>query len=125
MIENVFILLVMLQLKHFVCDYPLQNSYMLGKAGLTNWFNPLLSHASVHATGTFIVFVMFDIELAFIFMFSDLVLHFIVDRIKASPNLLNRWKMDNPMFWSMLGLDQMAHHLINIAFVYIYWQSRI
>jgi len=50
---------------------------------------------------------------------ADFVLHFIVDRLKASPDLGGRWKPDQPYFWWALGLDQMAHHLINYAFIAI------
>ena len=28
---ELLMLLVLFQLKHFICDYPLQNAYMLGK----------------------------------------------------------------------------------------------
>jgi len=117
--NELFLLLILLQIKHFICDYPLQNAYMLQKANSNNWFYPLAAHSAVHALGTFLVFVSFSFTHALYFAVADLILHFIVDRIKASPNLGNRWKMDNPKFWWALGLDQMAHHLINILFVYL------
>lgn len=112
------LLLLTLQLKHFICDYPLQGQYMLGKAGVTNWVKPLATHSLVHAAGTFIVFVWINPNLALLLAFVDFVLHFIVDRLKASPNLGGRWNPSQPYFWWALGLDQMAHHVINILFVY-------
>ena len=118
-IKLIFILLVIFQLKHFICDYPLQNGYMLGKANKHDWIKPLLAHSGVHSIGTFIIVSFFSVKLAFIIAFIDLILHFIVDRIKASPNMLNRWGIDKPYFWWALGLDQMMHHLINYVFIFI------
>ena len=118
-INLLVLLLVMLQIKHFICDYPLQNAFMLQKANKDKWVLPLFSHSLVHSIGTFIVFVYFDIAFAIYFAIADLILHFIVDRIKASPSIGNRWGIDKPQFWWALGLDQMAHHIINIIFVYI------
>lgn len=119
MLENIFLLLVLFQIKHFICDYPLQTPYMLQKANRENWVNPLALHSLVHSMGTFIVVSFFNINLAFLLAFLDLILHFIVDRIKASPNIGNRWDIDKSYFWWALGLDQMAHHLINYVFIYI------
>ncbi len=116
---DVFILLVIFQVKHFICDYPLQVPYMLQKANKTGWAYPLFAHASVHALGTFIVVSFWDLKLATILMLADLILHFTVDRIKASPYMLNRYGPENKLFWWFLGLDQMTHHLINYLFIFI------
>lgn len=112
---EIFILLVAFQVKHFICDYPLQNSYMLQKGNKDNWIIPLFTHSLVHSIGTFIIVCFISIKLAFILALLDLVLHFTVDRIKAT----QKFSIDNPYFWWALGLDQMAHHLINILFIYI------
>lgn len=117
-LQLAILLLVLLQLKHFICDYPLQGQYMLGKARATDWFRPLLAHSTVHAFGTFLVFAYFSVTLAVLLAIVDLVLHFIVDRIKASPTMGGRWSPTQPYFWWALGLDQMAHHVVNIVFVY-------
>ena len=119
MSTEAIIVLIVLQIKHFVCDYPLQSQFMLQKANKDNWIKPLLAHSLVHAIGTFLVFMFFDLKIALILSIMDFILHFVVDRIKASPNIGNRWSMDKPQFWWALGLDQMAHHLINILFVII------
>ena len=116
---DIFLLLVLFQIKHFICDYPLQTPYMLQKVNKDNWIKPLFAHAGIHSIGTFIVVSFFNIKLAFVLAFLDLILHFIVDRIKASPNIGNKWGIDKPYFWWVLGLDQMSHHLINYVFIYI------
>lgn len=115
----IFTLLVIYQLKHFVCDYPLQTPYMLGKMNQTNWFFPLLSHASVHAIFTLAIVLVFTqaLMLAIAIALYDLITHFVIDRIKANPNLGGRFKIDQPQFWWTLGADQMAHHLVHYSII--------
>ena len=127
MILEIFTLLVLFQLKHFVCDYPLQTQYMLGKMQATGWIQPLAAHAAVHAIGTFIItIIVFNpayyldaVTLAVILAIVDFIVHFMVDRIKASPNLGGRFNPTQPYFWWALGADQMAHHLTHYLFIAI------
>ena len=120
--ELIFILLIAFQLKHFICDYPLQNTYMLGKLRATNWVLPLAAHAAVHATATFLIAIWFSLHLAIILAITDFILHFTIDRLKASPNYGGRFKPDQPYFWWTLGADQMAHHLTHYAFIFVLLQ---
>lgn len=86
----IFILLIIFQLKHFIADYPLQNSYMLRKfLPGKEFILPLSAHCAVHASLTFGISLFFvspasSLGLAFL----DFILHFIMDRVKASPDLL-------------------------------------
>jgi hypothetical protein len=100
--EFVFALLVVYQLKHFLADYPLQGQYMLRKFSpdWKVWIPALSAHAGVHAVFTFIIFqwvqgfysngvdTLFSVACAAI----DFSIHFCMDRIKASPNMMGRWK---------------------------------
>lgn len=127
MILEIFTLLVLFQLKHFICDYPLQTQYMLGKMQATGWIQPLAAHAGVHAIATFLIaYVVLDLVywldnlfFATLFAILDFVIHFTVDRIKASPNLGGRFNPTQPYFWWALGADQMAHHLTHYLFIAI------
>lgn len=116
--SEIFILLIVFQVKHFISDFPLQNEYMLGKMQRHGWAVPLACHASVHAIFTSIIVMFVNAELWWIALI-DFVVHFTVDRIKASPNMLNRWGPDNKYFWWALGGDQMAHHLTHYYFIYL------
>lgn len=125
--ELIFLLLILFQIKHFICDYPLQTPYMLGKMNKTNWIKPLAAHSLIHAFGTFTIVLFFmptayivdSFVFAILFAIADFIFHFTVDRIKASPNLGGRWKPDQPYFWWALGADQMAHHLVNYLFIIV------
>ena len=118
---SVFILLIAFQLKHFLCDFPLQGKYMLGKFSRDPlvWSPALTAHAAVHWFGTSLIVYMFTVrvDVAFLVGACDFAVHFVVDRIKASPNLLGRWKPDNKFFWWALGADQAAHHLTHYAII--------
>lgn len=117
---TLIILLVIFQLKHFIADYPLQTPYMLGKANITGWVRPLVAHAFVHSMFTLSITLFFvNLKIALLLAIMDLTIHFIVDRIKASPSLGGRFNPTQPYFWWALGADQMVHHLTHYVFIYV------
>jgi hypothetical protein len=96
---TIVVLLVIFQIKHFVADYPLQTPWMLGKFKESGWALPLACHAAVHAWFTYfiVLFTTFFLGyysplLAFVLAAFDFAMHFTMDRVKASPKLLGRWK---------------------------------
>jgi hypothetical protein len=92
----IFVLLVIFQIKHFLADYPLQTPYMLKKfLGGRDWIMPLACHAGVHALFTLLIALAVKPEVAFLVAGLDFTLHFIMDRIKASPNMLGKYKALN------------------------------
>ncbi len=129
--ENVFILLVVFQIKHFLCDYIGQGEYMLGKFKPSPaYILPLLTHVAVHGLATMLIsfiyiynnsahYGLFVSDLSFfvnfvmiasLFAALDMVLHFIMDRIKASPDMLGRYKSLNAIEyrqakWQSMGLS--------------------
>jgi hypothetical protein len=112
--------------KHWVCDFLLQNRYMLGKfKAWPDFVLPLTAHSAVNAIGTLAVgalvlrdgLLMF-IEPLFWAALAEFVAHFAIDRIKASPNLLGRYKDTNTgIFWNVLGFDQMLHGLTYVLMI--------
>jgi hypothetical protein len=104
----IWILLVIMQFKHFIADYPLQGKYMLGKFKETGWVKPLAAHCAVHYLFTLVIsfvtlmyansFSQVPSSLVTLFLvsnalgFLDFTIHFIMDRIKASPKLLGKYK---------------------------------
>lgn len=90
----IWLLLVIYQIKHFVCDYPLQGQFMLGKfKKYPEFILPLLAHSGVHGAATFAIAIWFKSPaVALALGLADMAIHFGVDRVKASPNLLGRFK---------------------------------
>lgn len=117
---ELFVLLVVFQFKHFICDYLLQTEYMLGKFKRKGWIKPLSLHCGVHALVTSAVAFQWtqNILLATLLGLLDFTVHFIIDRVKASPDLLGRFKVTQKEFWWSLGLDQALHHLTHYLIIY-------
>lgn len=125
--SKLFVLLILYQIKHFIADYPLQGKYMLGKFK-PGWdfLGPLAAHCTVHGLFTYLIAMFAGYDNALNLSIIDFSAHFIMDRIKASPKYLGRFKpltaetyvkadkkalRSNVLFWWSLGLDQMVHHL--------------
>lgn len=129
MIETIFILLIAFQAKHFLADFPLQNKYMLGKfyQENRNWIPPLLAHVSVHGAFTAIISLITLAAFGFggwsalvigvSLAVCDMIIHFIMDRIKASPFIWGKYSIDQKQFWLALGTDQTVHHLTHYAII--------
>lgn len=132
----IFLLLIIYQLKHFLADFPFQTKYMLGKfKSGKEWILPLLAHVFVHGLFTFVIALFIKPKLAVYLTLFDMTIHFIMDRIKASPNLLGRFQpftkrdfeqgvtkeqiRSNVLFWWSLGIDQMVHHLTHYIIIWI------
>lgn len=124
-------LLVVFQFKHLLADYFWQTPWMLGKFKPTGWALPLAAHAGVHAAFTLAITVFVQPS-AWWLCLVDFVVHFLVDRVKASPTMLGRFKAlsaaefktatpvqlaHNKYFWLSLGADQACHQLTDLFIV--------
>lgn len=119
-IVQIFLLLVIYQFKHFIADFPLQGKYMLGKFK-PDWsfFWPLVAHCSVHSAFTLAIVLCFKPEVWWLAI-VDGVVHFTMDRIKAGPKYLGRFKdLYSKQFWWSLGIDQMVHHLTHYYIIFM------
>ncbi len=118
--EQVFILMVLFQFKHFACDFLFQTTYMLRK-DLPTWkfALPLSFHSGAHAFGTFVITILWCPLLWWLALF-DFVLHFSMDRLKSGPRYLGRFNdPSTKAYWNVFGLDQMVHHLTHIAIIWM------
>jgi hypothetical protein len=107
MITTVFTLLIAYQIKHWLCDFPLQTPYMIGKFKETGWIAPLAAHAGVHAAFTAVIALFCAASVWTILLVAalDFTLHFTMDRIKASPKLMGRWKpVTGPEYLRFTGI---------------------
>lgn len=135
--NDVFFLLFVFAVKHFVCDYPLQSHpYFLGKFADRGWLAPLLAHSAVHGavTATIAACLAASPIVAVGLGVLDLVAHAVMDRAKASRRMLGRWKslsareyptataaerLENALFWNALGFDQLWHHATDLLVCYL------
>lgn len=160
MLEQFILLAAVFQIKHWIADYILQTEYMLGKFKAKDWVDPLVAHCKVHAGFTALIIIWWfwpgfkkdlDLDKAILvskyapLAFLDFGLHFAMDRLKASPKLLGKFKpissaemsevlyandnkpreryktklRNNKIFRWSLGFDQMFHHLTHYLIIYL------
>lgn len=147
MTTYLLLILGVFQFKHLIADYFLQTEYMLGKFR-PDWgfLKPLLAHVGVHAAWTFSICSFFGahVEKAAALALLDATIHFFMDRLKAGPKYMGRWKAlsgaeymhimsykdtvgldqfkpqmrGDVWFWRALGIDQAVHHLTDLAVVW-------
>lgn len=139
-LENNFVLILItcFLVKHFICDFPLQNIFdnwiikNKGSRDSGEWVPPLITHVTIHAIVSFLIlfliFVQFDSKFLVqnaiwqkiaLVTFLELVAHFVIDRLKADPDIGGRFKPDQIYFWWALGLDQLAHYLTYVVMIVI------
>lgn len=88
---NLFGLLFIFETKHFVVDFLFQNEYHLGKFRKEGWELPLADHCAHHGIATLAIALLVHHSMWWVCL-VDFGIHFIMDRIKASPQLLGRFK---------------------------------
>lgn len=133
MFTTIFLLWLAFDLKHFIADFVLQNDYMQGKFRENGWAAPLALHCSMHAFCTLAI-VCFIAPSMWWLSLVDFVIHFVMDRIKASPRMLGRYKnlcqhelpaataeqkKHMKLYWLSMGFDQYIHHLTNLLIAWI------
>lgn len=107
----VFAAMMAWQLKHFICDYPGQTTWMLGKFKTKGWALPLAAHAAVHAAFTFGLSVLFmGAGMAAVYVaLLDFAIHFTMDRVKASGKMMGRWKALSAKEYAEVAATIAAH----------------
>lgn len=117
----ILLLFFLFELKHFICDGLLQTVYHLGKFNdkFKDYWKPLLNHAWINGIGASMIAISFSNghKIAWMIFGLEIVLHFVIDRLKASKKLLGRWKTDQAMFWHALMFDQMLHRFCYILYI--------
>ena len=107
-------------IKHFICDFPLQTSpWMYRNKGI--YFHPGgIAHAAIHGAGTLLVLAPLIGMGAFQFAILDMVVHYHIDWVKMNLGKRYNLRPDNSdLFWILLGLDQLLHHLTYFLIIYL------
>lgn len=112
----------LLNLKHFLVDFPWQPPFMWMNKGTYGHVGGI-SHALLHAFGTFFVFMIlfnsWDEHAAFAAIYLagiDAVVHYHIDWAKMNINKKMGWgPTTHPQFWTLTGLDQFLHQATYIG----------
>jgi hypothetical protein len=105
-------LLGLLQVKHFICDGPLQTKLMVDEK--RRYGAPMgLAHAGIHGLGTVVamVFMLGFVPLVIGLGVLDVAIHYHVDFTKENVVKRMGWTPAQGPFWWAMSFDQMLHHL--------------
>lgn len=134
MIEQILILLMLLEVSHFLGDYThLSTKSMLDAKRFGTPLIPIYDHAFVHTVLTIVFILLFDLifwkEINYYLLTKiallQLVSHFLIDVGKGK---INKYfpKVQNPAnkeHWYVFGFDQVLHHFIIFIEIYIYFKK--
>jgi hypothetical protein len=119
-IETVLLLMLGLEIKHFVADYTLQFNWMIkGKKSLSHPGG--YAHAGTHAVGSLIVLMGFGfpVWLILVLAISEFVVHYLLDFAKAQISDDISSAVQPRKYWALNGLDQLLHHITYIAMAWM------
>jgi hypothetical protein len=115
MFKAVFLLLILLQIKHWYIDFVNQSIEEVNHKGVyLNWLG--VKHSLKQGLGTTLCLLIVTgwgyATFCLILGVIDFLLHYHIDWCKM--NYGNR-DIQDPKFWNHLGLDQMAHQITYIG----------
>lgn len=114
-----FIVIGLLQIKHMICDGPLQTLRMVkDKSTYGKWQG--IFHALIHVAGTLIILLPFGVPLGTIasLLALELVLHYHIDYIKENIVKAKKWTTSDGPYWWAITTDQGLHHM---SYVLLAW----
>jgi hypothetical protein len=117
--ELIFLLLIGLNMKHFVADYLLQFPWMIAGKGSFRMAGGYV-HAAIHVTGTAFVLWLLAVSPQLItgLVLAEFVLHFLLDFAKVHySGEISSTERPNA-YWALNGLDQLLHQLTYVGIVY-------
>jgi hypothetical protein len=119
MLSSLFWFLVLIQIKHWYIDFVNQTPAEVASKGIYG-DKPGVNHSLKHGLGTFAVIIIITgwpyVFFATIVAFLDFISHYHIDWFKMNKG--NR-DIQDPKFWSHLGLDQMAHQIVYICLAWL------
>ena len=112
------IFLFLIQIKHFLADFIIQNDQIAKNKGKNFYY--LALHSSHHAILSFFILIFFSNLYTAIFLaIYEIFTHSFFDFIKANNKLLGRYTYPSKLYFVFFGLDQMLHQLNYIIFLFI------
>jgi hypothetical protein len=117
----VLTLLVLLQVKHLVADFVLQNAYILENRRIYGHPGGLL-HVGVHALLSAVAFLVMGTPVAVLaaMLVAEAVFHYHLDWAKDNFTHARALGPGQSLFWIALGADQALHQLSYLALA-LWW----
>lgn len=115
---DIILLLVLLQVKHFIVDFVLQTQEEVEHKGTyLDWRG--VKHSVKHGLGTLLVLVSIgaSFEFSWVYCAADFLIHYHIDWLKM--NATRNLTPADTAFWTWLGFDQALHQLTYLVLVAI------
>lgn len=108
-------MLALLMVKHFVCDFVLQNKWQITGKGIYGHPGGI-AHSAIHVAATFLVLLPFSVPTGTLFaiLVAEYVVHYHIDWAKEQLVRRFDWR-DGARFWNAIGFDQLLHGLTYLA----------
>jgi ABC-type phosphate transport system permease subunit len=119
-LKHALLLLIALQIKHVICDGPLQTLQMVRDK--SSYGKPLgIGHALIHSVGSLVVFIIIGVPLGYAaqLVLLEFVLHYHIDFIKEKLVQRKGWYHSDGPFWWALIADQTLHHMTYAMLVWL------
>lgn len=115
-LEVLLALLLLLQVKHLVADFVLQNAYILDNRWRYGHPGGLL-HVAIHMAGSALAFAAVGGALAALaaIILAEGIVHYHIDWAKDNYTRSRALTPRDGAFWRAIGIDQCLHHLTYIA----------
>lgn len=120
-----FILLVGLEVKHYLADYFLQPAWMLGGKG--DFRHPGgYAHAAVHVGLSALVLFVAGTPPATLALLvvAEYVVHYALDFFKIHYSRGVHVDTNPRRFWALHGVDQLTHQLTYATMIYVVLQAK-
>jgi len=115
-VAALLVVIAILEIKHFIFDYPLQTAYQVNNKGTYGHPGGII-HSGLHVLGTSTAFLVVTPSLAIgaAILVGEFLLHYHVDWTKD--NVVRRWGLTakDRSFWLAIGVDQLTHHLTYVG----------
>jgi hypothetical protein len=118
--------LLILEVKHFVFDYPLQTGFQLRNKVTYGHVGGIL-HAGLHVLGTSAIFLVVrpSLLVGIGILVGEFIVHYHLDWAKGQFNKMNQLTTTDAMYWWGIGLDQMLHHLTYLAIAAVLFATSV
>ena len=107
-------ILVLVVVKHIICDFPLQaHAWVYSRKG-DYGARGGIAHALMQGAGSAVVLaaLSIDIQLMTFLVLAEVVAHYHIDWLKMTLNkMFGLGPTGSEKFWILIGADQLAHHL--------------
>jgi hypothetical protein len=110
--------LVLLQIKHLLCDFVFQTARHVQFKGI--YGHPKgIEHSAIHAVATVpcLLVVGGVLKITLILAAAEFVIHYHTDWLKERIGKQAGWTPSDHPFWIALGVDQLVHHLTYVGIV--------